>query len=440
MTEAALCLLYAIIFIALIRLLPFFRISGLNKWALPLVFVLKILCGVAMYVVYTKVYTDRSTADIFKYFDDSKIMYDALFSAPGDFLRMITGFGNDSPHFDMYYNQMNYWYRVYESNIYNDSHTIIRFNALLRFFSFGYYNVHTVFMCFISLGGMVGIYRFFLKVMPEAKNMLFFAAFLIPSLLFWGSGVLKEGLLLFGMGMFLWHTELLLSKRKVLWSVCFVLLSFFLLLYTKFYILITILPLVIAYTWCRLGSPRYAFLKFIIVIAVALAAGLNFHYIFPSYDFVAILVQKQHDFLNLARSVNSGSLIGMQALDYSVWSLVTHAPQALYHALFRPWFFESDSFLMLFSGLENLMFVMMFMTTVFYFKKPVSGLPHLWLALFFSLGILVLTGLTTPVMGAIVRYKVPALPFLLMVMIMVIDRERLLRNLRDFRKKIFSKA
>ena len=41
----------------------------------------------------------------------------------------------------------------------------------------------------------------------------------------------------------------------------------------------------------------------------------------------------------------------------------------------------------------------------------------------------VLTGLITPVMGAMVRYKVPALPFLMIMLIMLIDKEKMIKKI-----------
>ena len=145
--EYFLTLSYTLLFIFLIRKLSFFNINGLSFRILSTIFVIKILAGILLSFIYTYYYTDRSTADIFKYFDDSKIMYDALFQKPSDFFRMLFGIENNSAYFDKtYYATMNNWYRVYDSNIYNESHTIIRFNALIRIFSFGYYHVHTVFI------------------------------------------------------------------------------------------------------------------------------------------------------------------------------------------------------------------------------------------------------------------------------------------------------
>lgn len=427
--EFLLTLAYAFLFIVLIKRMSFFRLQGLHPNLLPAIFVVKILAGYILYLVYTYFYTDRSTADIFKYFDDSNVMYDALFHRPADFLQMITGIHNDSPRFDVYYDQMNYWYRVYESNIYNDSHTIIRFNALIRIFSFGYYNVHTVFMCFFSLAGLTGLYRFFAARTQGRRAMIVAAVFLMPSALFWGSGVLKEGLIFLGMGMLLWHLHLLLKKEKVVLSIIMIAGSLLLLSYAKFYVIVMMLPLLIAFVWCDLSRNRKSLLKYLAVLGVFLSAGLSVQYLLPGYDMIQLLVQKQHDFISLSGSVQSGSRLAMDPLEPTLLSLVIHTPGALYNSLLLPWFFQGGGLLMVAAGLENLLVLLLVLFCLVFAKWPVKEQSILWLCLFFALGILTLTGLTTPVMGAIVRYKVPALPFLLMGFFLLIDLEKLRKRL-----------
>src|SRR5204863_512129 len=173
------------------------------RWVAVL-FVAKILAGTALWAVYTYFYTDRLTADVFKYFDDSAVMYNALFVRPMDYLKMVTSIGNDTPYFtERYYAVMNNWIRQFENNIYNDSHTMIRFNAVLRLFSFGHYHVHTVFACFLSTIGLVALFRVFVHTVRGLERGLVAGIFLWPSMLFWASGVLKESLLIFGLGLFM---------------------------------------------------------------------------------------------------------------------------------------------------------------------------------------------------------------------------------------------
>ena len=172
MSGILLALSYTALLLWLMRKLPYFRaVPGLPlKWV-SAIFLLKILAGSALWAVYTYVYSDRATADVFKYFDDSAHMYKALHDRPLDYLRMLLGIGNDTPEFmDRYYSYMNNWVRHFESNLYNDAHTIIRYNAAVRLVSFGEFHVHTVLSAFLSLAGMLGIHRAFVRVLPGLRQ------------------------------------------------------------------------------------------------------------------------------------------------------------------------------------------------------------------------------------------------------------------------------
>jgi hypothetical protein len=158
---------YAALFLYLIRRSAFFQSPGMGKRTVGVLFLLKVAAGTALWWVYTYHYTDRSTADIYKYFDDGNVLFSALPAHPGDYLRMLLGIGNDTPHFnEAYYAVMNNWHRQYDTGYYNDAHTMIRFSALVRLFSFGVYHVHTVFASFLSLIGLVALYKSFIGALP----------------------------------------------------------------------------------------------------------------------------------------------------------------------------------------------------------------------------------------------------------------------------------
>jgi hypothetical protein len=74
---------------------------------------------------------------------------------------------------------------------------------------------------------------------------------------------------------------------------------------------------------------------------------------------------------------------------------------------------------MLLAALENLIIAIALIISLYLVVKSKFKLGSYWilLAIFFCMTIFILTGLVTPILGAIVRYKVPALPFFLFVMI-----------------------
>ena len=434
--EILLTLLYLGLFIFILLKLPFFRDENIHKNALPVVLIIKVALGTILALIYTYYYPDRLKADVFKYFDDSKIMFDALLHKPGDYFRMLFGIDNNSAYFDNYYTQMNNWYRQYESNIYNDSHIIIRFNALVRLFSFGFYSVHTVFMSFIAITGQMALYKFFKKNADLKPVLIFIAVFLIPSVLFWSSGVLKEGLLLFGLGFFIYYSYSLIQRfsfRSLFW----IAFSLILLAYLKFYIIASLLPLLLTHFWCIKTNNRYIFFKYVFTIALLLIIGFNFHHVFPGYNLIEIMVNKQNDFFYLALDQNSGSLFYVEKLKPYFISFLINTPKAIVNVFFMPHIFIKQSVLSLFSAFENLMFFILLIITLFNFKKKLKVNSFFIFCLVFTLFTFALIGLTTPVYGAIVRYKIPALPFMIILMFLCLDFEKLKNRITQIKNKFY---
>ncbi len=492
--EIVLSAFYIFLFVVLIYRMNFFDSPGLSRAVISGIFILKIFFGVVLWAIYTYYYTDRATADIFKYFDDSKVMFDAIHKSPSDFFRLMTGIGNNTPHFDIYYSQMHNWVRQYESNLYNDSHTIIRLNAFFRIFSLGHYQVHSIFMSFLSLSGLVALYKSFESLLAGKRRLAVASIFLFPSVLFWGSGVLKEGIIFFGIGMLIYHWFHLFYKGFRLYSLLWVVFSFCILLATKFYILVSIVPGLFYIAWIAYRGTGKVALKFVVVLGMYAGLGLAVKYFIPAYDPLQVLVIKQQDFTSLAKGgallrtdtaivfltieqrthdleevdhtktyrirpgtpycywhdynadadtlfgkqsnsdtrfsmendiPRSGSFIFLRPLHPTVASLLRNTPMALINATFRPLPNEAGRPLLILPALEIIVYTFFILCCLVYRKK--TGI-HWELTLFclsFVLILFLITGLTTPVLGALVRYKVPGIPFLLLAFLFLLDEEAL---------------
>jgi hypothetical protein len=431
MSGILLALSYTALLLWLMRKLPYFRaVPGLPiKW-ISAIFLLKIAAGTALWAVYTYLYSDRATADVFKYFDDSAHMFKALYDRPLDYLRMLFGIGNDTPEFlDRYYSDMNNWVRHYESNLYNDAHTIIRYNAAVRLVSFGEFHVHTVLSAFLSLVGMVGIYRAFVRVLPGLERILAAAVFLLPSVLFWTSGVIKECLLFFGLGLLI-HVLDRMAHGRTRWydlpALAFILVLLF---FLKFYVLMSLLPALILLFWARRSPRPMLGLKLVVTYGAFILLGLNLHHIIPGLDVLGILTMKQRDFVGLALKMNSGSFVMPELLLPDPLLFLRRSPYALYITLLGPLVHAGPGALGMISMLENLG-ILLFLGFCLYFKRPWEQVDHaLVVALLSYVAMLALViGWTTPVMGAIVRYRTPLLPFLLIIGLLLLDREKLIRR------------
>lgn len=503
---AILTLGYVALFLFLIQRMKLFRVGTIPVQWFQAVFVLKVVSGFLLYLVYTYYYTDRATADIWKYFDDAMVMFSALYSHPVDYVQMLFGIQNDTLHFQQYYDRMNHWYRPYGSSIANDTHTIIRFNAFVRLFSMGFYNVHSVVINFLGLIGLTGIFHFLRHMQPTKERWFFAGVFLMPGILFWASGVLKEPLLFFGLGLFLYGLMRLASEGVATHRILLVGLSLFFLFTVKSYALIALLPGLLAWricVWFKKLKPVAVFAAVYFLLAVGsvlLSTAL------PWKSPLKRLAQKQHEFYQLAEGGTyvatsaqdtlyiaaadyellvfsdhrsrvkpaqsivathwrdakkesapkvelragtklrvlldygkTGSTIAIPRLEPTISSVLKAAPVALLNAAFRPFPWEVTSPFMALSGFENILIALLIVMAAIggVRRKSCARSPIWFVAVSFALIILVLTGLVTPVVGAIVRYKVPALPFLVCALLFFADTTSLENKLQRVAQLFF---
>lgn len=434
--EVFLTLLYTIIFALIITKLPFFRVEGLSRIQLVVLFLVKIFAGSLLYFIYSNYADYNKEADIFKYFADSEVMYNALWVNPPDFFKMLFGINNQGDYFDEnYYTVMNNWYRVYQDNMYNDTRTVIRFNALVRIFSFGYYHVHTVFICFFSFIGLTGIYKFFTRKIHDKKPLIIIAVFLTPSLLFWGSGVLKEGILVFAMGVMLYYLDTIIKRKfKILYWIL-LLFAIFILLHVKIYFIAVLAPLLIAYYWVETTSKRFILLKYLVVLVAIFFIGLNIHYIFPGINIMDMIARKQHEFIAFSNATDPGSMIYVKPVKSNIWSFISLIPLAFFNTFLRPHFLDINNLLVFFAFLENLLLFAFVVFALVFKKKQVNEKNLIYFCILFVFASYILIGLISPVLGATVRYKAPLLPFFIVVFIIIFDEKKFLNNFPKLKRK-----
>ena len=402
------------------------------------VFALKFGISLTLFYIYTDVYTDRAEADIFKYFDDSEFITNALWTNPMDFLRLLFGFGIENDYFfDNYYIYMNNWDRAYDSNIYNDSHTIIRINAVIRLVSFGAYHVHSLFFCMFSMIGTVAIFKVVKDHFVYLKKTLILVLFFLPSVFIWTSGVLKEGVLIMALGGMLYAINKVLENKNRRESFLLIIITLFLMLYIKFYVLIAFLPAIICYLVAHFTSFKKALVYGVLLGCFGIIV-MNSKHIPPHIDMVKILERKQSDFKRLAEWQHAGSEFELTSVEPNFIGIAKVVPEGLLNCFIRPLPWNAKNKMYYPAIIENLLIIMLllgvalaFYNREIYLKNEAKNL--LWFCFVFTLLLFIIIGITTPVGGALVRYKVPALPFLVLGCLYLLQNSK---NLNFIERKI----
>ncbi|MEP7265773.1 MAG: hypothetical protein ABI772_14810, partial [Bacteroidota bacterium] len=363
LTEIALSTGYASFFLWLIGRSSFFRDSVISNRNFQWLFIIKLIAGFGLYLVYTKYYTERKYADIFRYYDDSKFIYDSLFSHPYDFFRMMTGYHSTDADLWQYYNGMNNWFN--SELIFNDTRTMIRLTCLFRFIAAGTYYPLSIFFCFLAFIGLTAFYK--TAVAEFKRNHVLIAAglFLTPSILLWTSGVIKEAFLVFALGTMIYMLRKIAVKegRPLVNGIATVLCMFFL-LNIKSYMLFAMVPGMLTWymmksrvkseddeitfgnknTYRKLGT---VIAPFMIVYIIYFAMLYQFSPLFTHHSVPELMVNKQIEFFTLAKTENAGSLVAIPVLQPNGYSLAVNAPRAVLFTLTRPVIGETKNPMML---------------------------------------------------------------------------------------------
>ncbi|MBL7941633.1 MAG: hypothetical protein JNM00_02650 [Flavobacteriales bacterium] len=398
----------------MIRKFNFYKLPGLGPWHPTLAFALKLAAAAMLWVVYTRYYGHRDSNDAFRYFDDAMVIRGLWNENREYFFRYMFGFGLEDPALAVINDKLHCWTASYSYGLTHDGQTMIRLNVLIGFLSGGHYAVHTLIMCLFSFTGLVALYRTFHRWLTVHPLVLFTACFVLPSVLFWSSGVLKEAPLLFVFGLFVWHFTMLIHRFEM-WRLLLTLVLFAASFYLKEYVIIAFIPGLFFYVLMRWVPVRYPLLMWMVVLLACFLVASNAGYFFSGGDFLYVLAKKQGAFISVAEMVDAGSLVWVPPVT-DAWHYVLNYPHALALAYLRPMPWEAHSAIMWAAALENLLYVAILVLVIVRFRKPdKSQVPFLLTILSFVIVLGGIIGAVVPILGAVVRYRIVALPFLVVV-------------------------
>jgi hypothetical protein len=137
---------------------------------------------------------------------------------------------------------------------------------------------------------------------------------------------------------------------------------------------------------------------------------------FGEYSADTVLEKASLTQQDLVRDQYGDNKFDIGAFEPTIQGIIPKIPIAINAGLYRPYLWESGSPTMFFSGLENtyLLFwslVLLIRTKVLGFFTKIFSFPLFIFCLSFSLFLAFSIGLTAGNFGAMVRYKIPLLPF-----------------------------
>ena len=114
--------------------------------------------------------------------------------------------------------------------------------------------------------------------------------------------------------------------------------------------------------------------------------------------------------------IPSTSYFETEPINYSVLQLIKSIPSAFISVHLRPFPWDSGDRLKWFAFIQNLLLITLISLSIYYKRQLYNKDKWMLLILIFSsLFITLLIGWTTPIFGAIVRYKVPVDLFIIII-------------------------
>jgi hypothetical protein len=420
---------YLALFSWLLTKIRFIRNAGLGPKIVIGLFLLKVIAGVingrlllhANYLADTWIYNIQGIDE-----------YHLLFSDPKEYFLNFVRSPYSSGYAGFFQSSQSYWNNL-RSNI------MIKLLSLFDIFSFGNYYVNVIIYNFIVFFGNVGLYKIFTDVYKNKKNLLVVSCFLLPSLLFFGSSIHKEGLILLAIVIIVYNIYYSLHYTGFTFmKIFYIVLSFCFIFFLRNFIFIALLPAVAALFIAEYKkvSPLWTFL---IIYLVSGVIFFNSGRINSRLNLPEKVVQRQIDFLALPKSTTN---IDINPLNPTFKSFIANLPRALDHSLLQPHWWNislSTKYLFPFAA-EFFLYEMILLLFIFFFikkKKLVINEPFILFGLFFSLSVFLMIGYTIPIVGAIIRYRSIYLPFILSPLLCNINWDFLVRPKQIINNKIF---
>lgn len=427
-----------------------------------------------------------------RFLNEGKILNNVFYKSPYDYFKLLIGFKEHEELIHKYLMETFLWDSG-NYTIVNDSRTVIRLHSLIHFISFSSAFIHNLFMCFISLFGIKHLFYAFNKYTKIKGSYFFMILVLIPSLLFWTSGILKEPFLFLGIGLF--FRGLLKADDSKRLRITYVILGVIILSAIKPYVLFALIPGILFSIINLLLKKRSLLFKstFSLLVIILAFFILNkttekvIHYlsrkqfdfdhvgkggIFINYndssiayfemkDYDKIIVRRKENLLKVNESTqikviskrhqfkdfyiqippsnfqykiiyNVGgalSYIKTTPINNSKSQLIKNIPEALINVFIRPFFNDPGSNLKYLSMLEMWgTFFIVIIGFIMHRNLNEWNWNIIMSICMFCISLALIIGWTTPVLGAIFRYRFPIVVAMIILSLIVIEPPKKLQK------------
>jgi len=391
----------------------------------------KIIGGILVCLIYT-VYYDGGDTTVY-FYSGAIPMRNLFLKSPADFLYIMSHENTIEGYF--LFDSETLWPQYWRDS---QAFFVIRFISPLALFTFSSYLATSVLLSVVCYTGIWRLYLVFTDAFPKLKKELAISILFMPSVIFWGSGILKDSISLAAIGWFVYGFYFGMVKgEKIFWHIILVALASFVIISVKPYILYALIPG--SLVWLtgnisnKIESKFFRRLTIPLMFAISIGSG---YFILSSlgsqlgkFSINSLLERAVITQQDLKKDYYGGHSFDIGDFEATPTGILKKFPIAVSSGLFRPFLWEARNPMMLVSALENA--YILYLTVMILLRIPFRRITQiigsnqllvfsLLFAVFFSFSV----GLTTSNFGALVRYRIPSLPFFVSAILIVRSTNR----------------
>lgn len=287
---------------------------------------------------------------------------------------------------------------------------------------------------FFALGGALRLFKTFYHFYPGQYREIAFACLFLPSVCYWSSGLLKDPIT-FGCVGYIANAflNIFIKKEKFLISIAIIVLCSFLIFVIKVYILLVLVLALLIWQFAEFNKliQNRTLRNIFAIMTFALSVGVGLllmNYLTSmeaaqQYQFDKIAGNAEYQrqmYTDIARQTGGSD---------SHFSINTSNPFLMVFGgitatFFRPFLWEVNTPIALLSAAESS--ILLFLTLFFIYKKGIKNFfsipfsdPRMLMCFVFAFVFAVAVGVSSANFGALSRYKIPCMPFYLMMILLM---------------------
>ena len=363
----------------------------------------KLLCGIALGLLYTAYY---DSGDTFNYFNDGVKLANLARQDPGSYIRFLWS-GDESYSFwgELTYKQPRAMF-------------LSKVTSLFCVFTADSYWVISLYFSLINFSFAWMLARKILIVKPDSGFAVVLAFLFFPSIVFWSSGVVKESLAMAAL-FFLSVTFLHLWFKEKVGVIKWLLTAFaiWILWNLKYYYLGVFLPVAATaflakwiFSWTRIQSLAIKIIVWSIIFIGPMVLISSLHPNFYPERFLDVVVSSYNEFHNIS---DDRDVIYYGTMEPTITSIMKNIPLAIFSGLYRPFITEATTMLQILSAAENFLLLVLTISVLTQIKQLIKGKHRLltFSLLVFVFILCVFLALSTPNFGTLSRFRIGFLPF-----------------------------